>query len=112
MPRKQAKTTSEPAPAAVPSSPVITPEIVAAFLRERDSPIRLHGRTIIGVRLMTAGEMADQGWAGGRNAAPLVLILDNGIKLFPASDCRGNGPGALYGFDAYGEFQLEPRNCK
>lgn len=53
---------------------------------------RLVGRTITGVRYMTASECAGNFW--GDHAA-LVLELDNGERIYPASDAEGNAPGAL-----------------
>jgi hypothetical protein len=45
---------------------------------------------------MTLVELEDEGWRL-RSLTPLVLILDNGTKVFAASDDEGNGAGVLQG---------------
>jgi hypothetical protein len=61
------------------------------------------GRTITGARPMTARELAAEGWTTGIHGAPVVLVLDDGTRLYPSRDAEGNGPGALFGVDAGGE---------
>ena len=53
------------------------------------------GHKIVDVRPMTRKEMNKEMW--GSRTIPLVIVLDNGIKLYPSSDEEGNGPGALFG---------------
>jgi len=53
---------------------------------------------IIAVRKMTKGEMEREGW----DFPAMVLVLDNGIKLYPSMDDEGNGSGALFGVDNKG----------
>ena len=61
------------------------------------------------VRRMTEDELEKNGWASGRHAAPVVLELANGDKLFPSCDPEGNAPGALFGENADGEpFVFDP----
>ena len=58
----------------------------------REAEAQLLGRRIIKVRYMTDAEMRDLEW--GHRA--LVLILDDGNLIYPASDDEGNGPGAFF----------------
>jgi hypothetical protein len=52
---------------------------------------QLLGRRIVEVRYMTDAEMTEQYWA----SRALVLVLDNGLKVYAAEDEEGNGAGAL-----------------
>lgn len=54
------------------------------------------GKKITEVRYMTKKEMEDEGW-NKFDDPPIVLILENGIKIFPSSDYECNSPGALLG---------------
>lgn len=71
-----------------------------------DDPII--GHTIQDVRYMTDEELEAEDWGdwGGR---PVVLVLDNGAKLYPSQDPEGNGPGAMFGADDDGFFRVRPR---
>lgn len=53
----------------------------------------LLGRKIIGVVYASDEQMADL----GVNKRPLLIQLDNGILLWPASDDEGNDAGAIHG---------------
>ena len=53
---------------------------------------QLIGRRIILVRYMTQEEADDVGWM----SRPVVLVLDDGNLIYPASDDEGNDGGALY----------------
>ena len=55
----------------------------------------LVGRKIVEVRYMHEHEVNELGWFG----AAVVLILDNGVALFPSSDDEGNDAGALFTTD-------------
>ena len=54
---------------------------------------------------MTKEELDVEGWETGRHTPPtvLVLVLDDGTKLYPSQDEEGNGPGALFGINPDGE---------
>ena len=52
---------------------------------------KLLGRRIVDVRYMTSEESQDQAW--GYRAA--VLVLDDGMLLYPASDAEQNDAGSL-----------------
>jgi hypothetical protein len=69
----------------------------------------LVGRTIHEVRLMTVTELAAECWDASSGDCPVVLVLDDGTKLYASRDPEGNGPGALFGVDANGEsFGIMP----
>jgi hypothetical protein len=49
------------------------------------------GRTIVGIRGMTAAELEGRMWSEDC----IVLMLDDNTSLYPMRDPEGNGPGAL-----------------
>ena len=51
----------------------------------------LLNRKIVGVRYMDEVEVEGLGWY----KQAIVLILDNGVQIFPMSDDEGNNAGAL-----------------
>jgi hypothetical protein len=53
---------------------------------------QLLGKKIVGVRYMTKEEADQLGW----DNRPIVLLLDDGIAIYPSQDDEGNGPGALF----------------
>jgi hypothetical protein len=70
----------------------------------------LIGRTIREVRPMTEAEQSAEDWEYVSSwELPVVLVLDDGTRLYPARDPEGNGPGALFGADPQGRtFTLHP----
>lgn len=52
----------------------------------------LVGRTIVAVRYLDDGELADCGW----DRSCLALFLDDGSHLMPSSDDEGNAAGVLF----------------
>lgn len=60
-----------------------------------DAAKLLVGRKIVAVRYMTEAEVEELGWYG----SAVVVILDNGLALFPSSDDEGNDAGALFTTD-------------
>jgi len=55
----------------------------------------LVGRKVKAVRKMTAKELESEGWSG--QAPPVVIVFDNGDRVFASCDSEGNGPGVLFG---------------
>ena len=53
------------------------------------------GGKIVSIRPMTQKEATGEGWDLGRNNC-MVLVLNNGVKLYASQDYEGNGPGALF----------------
>jgi len=51
----------------------------------------LLNRKIVGVRYMDKNEVEGLGWY----KQAIVLILDNGVRIFPMSDNEGNDAGSL-----------------
>jgi len=58
----------------------------------------LVGQKIAAIRTITPAELAGQGWDVSRcEMAPLVIVTEDGTKLFASRDSDGNGPGYLVG---------------
>lgn len=66
------------------------------------------GATVVAVRPLTAQEAERFGWSLRRHEAAVAVVLSTGAVLVPSQDYEGNGPGALFGFDADGDFVLNP----
>lgn len=65
----------------------------------------VQGKTISEVRQMTDAELQAEGWDGRvAHAAPTVLVLEDGTKLYPSRDPEGNGPGSLFGKASDGQL--------
>lgn len=56
---------------------------------------KIIGSKIKKIRQMTKKEARIEGW-NLDHAHCIILILDNGIKLYASQDYEGNGPGALF----------------
>ena len=54
----------------------------------------LVGRKIVSMRKMTPKEMRAEGWDG---TPPIVLVLEDGCRIYASHDAEGNGPGVLFG---------------
>ena len=61
---------------------------------------------IVNLRPMTKAEMNNEDWDG---PVPVVVVLDNGTKLYASRDDEGNGPGALFGVNKAGNSFAFPR---
>ena len=59
---------------------------------------RIIGSKIVGMRKMTKKEAEVEGWEDDRDDC-IVLVLDNGIKMYASQDYEGNGGGALFFID-------------
>ena len=56
------------------------------------------------LREMTPAEIEAEGWeVGYGNGTPIVMVLSNGVKLYPSQDYEGNGGGVWFGIDTEGE---------
>ena len=53
------------------------------------------GQKVKDLRPMTKTELKAEYW--DENSPVFVLILENGMKLFPSRDGEGNGGGAFFG---------------
>lgn len=54
----------------------------------------LVGRSIVGVRQALDEELLTEGWEG--KPRPMVLILDDGTKVYASCDPAGTAPGILF----------------
>ena len=59
------------------------------------------GLKIKDVRMMTKEELNNEGWEENWGSFPVVIILEDGSKIYASQDPEGNGPGALFGMTAY-----------
>ena len=64
--------------------------------------VEIIGHKIVKIRDMTEVEKRHEGW-DDTPYCPAVLVLDNGVMLYPSRDDEGNGPGALFGMNTDGE---------
>lgn len=77
----------------------------------------LVGTKIVAVRPLTGDELDREGWFGqihpGQIVEGVVVELDNGMTLYPATDRDGTAPGALMLYDpkagAGESFWLRPK---
>lgn len=61
------------------------------------------GRTIKEARAMNIEEARAEGWEGHHHLAGcVVLVLDDGSKIYPSQDSEGNGPGVVFCVDSKG----------
>lgn len=63
------------------------------------SDTQIVGVKIKEVRAMTKQEMLDEGWEYSHYDIPAVIVLSNGVIIYPMADPEGNGPGCLVGKD-------------
>ena len=64
----------------------------------------LEGKTIESVRKMTDKEMKSEHWTeDNMGSKPMVIVLEDGTKLYPSQDPEGNHYGALFGENPDGE---------
>jgi hypothetical protein len=58
----------------------------------------LVGQKIKEVRVLTAAEMKKQHWEQDNlELPPIVIVTEDGTKLFPSRDSEGNAPGTMFG---------------
>lgn len=56
----------------------------------------LENHTVKEVRRMTDEELDREHW-DSIPASPVVVVFENGTRIYPSQDPEGNGPGALFG---------------
>lgn len=82
---------------------------VAARAGNPKPEIKMTAQQLIGLKItearpMTKEEMDAESWSD--RYPPTVLVLENGIKLYPSCDPEGNGGGALFGVKDGVGFQV------
>ncbi len=60
---------------------------------------QLVGQVISEIRKATEKELESEGWEGQHLQ---VIVLKNGVKLYPSQDEEGNGPGNIFGVNPDG----------
>ena len=70
----------------------------------------LVGQKIVAVRAMTAAEMKQQEWyQDNLRVAPVVIVTEDGTKLFSSKDSEGNEHGCMFGETKQGKgFYVTP----
>lgn len=68
------------------------------------SDTQIIGVKIKEIRAMTKQEMLDEGWEDSYYDVPAVIVLSNGVIIYPMADPEGNGPGCLVGKDSKQAF--------
>lgn len=66
--------------------------------------VELIGVKIKEVRAMTKKELDSEGWDDHHPCQ--VIVLENGVKLYPSADYEGNGTGALFGDHRGNKFAI------
>lgn len=64
---------------------------------------KIVGQTVVRTRAMTTEEMEAEGWCHGT----VVIVLSNGVLLYPSSDSEGNDCGVIFGKDGDNSFMLD-----
>jgi len=60
------------------------------------------GQEIIAVRGLTDAELDYNGWDRGSDQGAAVIVLANGVLLYPSCDPEGNAPGFMFGITEEG----------
>ena len=69
--------------------------------------LEIAGQIVSNVRPMTDDEMDEEGWdVDNCSPNPTVIVLGNGVHLYPSGDSEGNHGGALFGFFRNKHFTL------
>lgn len=55
------------------------------------------GLKVTDVRMMTKGELDSEGWEESFGDFPVVIVFEDGSKIYASCDPEGNGPGCLFG---------------
>lgn len=61
------------------------------------------GLTVVDVREMTKDELGYEAWETYPSDFPVVVVFNDGSKIYASSDYEGNRPGALFGVTAKDE---------
>ncbi len=68
--------------------------------------MKLVGKKIIKIRLMTDKELDEEDWDIDNYNPATVIELNDGIKLYASRDGEGNGPGVLFGCKGKNTFSI------
>lgn len=83
-------------------------EETSEYERRESGRDEVVGQTIVDMRPMTDEEREVHGWGDGYGSceADVVLVLSNGVVLYPSRDEEGNGGGSLFAAGALGDFYV------
>lgn len=71
----------------------------------------IEGQKIVDVREMTEDELEREHWHPV-HGNPVVLVLEDGTKIYASQDSEGNGPGALFGTRGERSFYVVPTDTE
>ena len=60
------------------------------------------GLVVKEVRMMNDSELEEEGWENGWGDYPVVIVFNDGSKIYASQDPEGNGPGCIFGFTSDG----------
>lgn len=61
------------------------------------------GLEVTEVRMMTKLELNAEGWENSYGGYPVMIIFNDGSKIYASSDPEGNDAGCLFGMTSKGE---------
>lgn len=61
------------------------------------------GLKVTEVRMMTKLELEAEGWENYYGGYPVMLVFNDGSKIYASSDPEGNNVGCLFGMTSKGE---------
>jgi hypothetical protein len=61
------------------------------------------GLKVTDVRMMTDAELNAEGWEKSWGGFPVMIIFEDGSKIYASSDPEGNDSGCLFGMTSKGE---------
>jgi hypothetical protein len=61
------------------------------------------GLTVKDVRMMTKDELSNEGWEETWGGFPVVIVFEDGSKIYASSDPEGNDAGCIFGITKSGE---------
>lgn len=61
------------------------------------------GLEVTEVRMMTKLELEAEGWENYYGGYPVMIIFNDGSKIYASSDPEGNDAGCLFGMTSKGE---------
>jgi hypothetical protein len=61
------------------------------------------GLEVTEVRMMTKLELEAEGWENYYGGYPVMIIFNDGSKIYASSDPEGNNAGCLFGMTSKGE---------
>lgn len=61
------------------------------------------GKEVVEVRSISDEELEENGWGHEQWSDAVVVVFENGTKMYPSADTEGNGSGCMFGNTPYGD---------